>query len=71
MATYDQIMTALRNADMAGDTEAAARLAQMARAAKAEQPDGLNFGENVAQAAGNGLFLGFGDEISARLNAAS
>lgn len=34
MATYDQIMTALRNADAAGDTAAATRLAQMARAAQ-------------------------------------
>ena len=35
MATYEQIMTALRNADAAGDTEAASRLAAMAREAKA------------------------------------
>lgn len=34
MANYDQIMRALRNADAAGDTEAARRLAQMARAAR-------------------------------------
>ncbi|WP_062560367.1 hypothetical protein [Paracoccus aminovorans] len=33
------------------------------------QPAGQGFGNNVAQAAGDGLFFGFGDEISARLNA--
>jgi|GEM_PF-2831799 len=109
---YERIMVALRNADAAGDTTAATRLAQMARAAKARQtpqaggnaglievegPEGTiyefpagtdnatikaalqkvygaptagqGFGNNVAQAAGDGLFFGFGDEISARLNA--
>ena len=35
MADYDQIMRALRNAHAAGDTAAAQRLAQMAKAAKA------------------------------------
>jgi len=35
MAEYDQIMQALRNAHAAGDTAAAQRLAQMAKAAKA------------------------------------
>ena len=35
MADYDQIMQALRNAHAAGDTAAAQRLAQMAKAAKA------------------------------------
>ena len=34
MAEYDQIMQALRNAHAAGDTAAAQRLAQMAKAAK-------------------------------------
>ncbi|MBD9528971.1 hypothetical protein [Paracoccus sp. PAR01] len=34
-----------------------------------EQPTGQGFGNNVAQQAGDGLFLGFGDEISAGLNA--
>ncbi|MFC0339780.1 hypothetical protein [Paracoccus niistensis] len=109
---YERIMVALRNADAAGDTAAATRLAQMARSAKARQtpqaggnadfievegPEGTiyefpagtddatikaalqkvygaptagqGFGNNVAQAAGDGLFFGFGDEISARLNA--
>lgn len=32
------------------------------------EPEGQGFGNNVAQAAGDGLFLGFGDEISAGLN---
>lgn len=36
---------------------------------QAERPSGQGFGNNVAQAAGDGLFMGFGDEISARLNA--
>lgn len=35
MATYDEIMQALRKADAAGDVDAARRLAQMAKAAKA------------------------------------
>jgi len=35
--TYQQAMTALRNADAAGDTEAATRLAQIAREAKARE----------------------------------
>lgn len=35
---YEQIMTALRNADAAGDTEAATRLAAMARDARAATP---------------------------------
>ena len=37
MATYDEVMTALRNADAAGDTEAANRLADMAKKLKADQ----------------------------------
>ena len=37
MAEYEAIMKALRNADAAGDTAAATRLAQMAREAKAAQ----------------------------------
>ena len=36
---YEQIMTALRNADAAGDTEAATRLAAMAREARAAAPE--------------------------------
>lgn len=32
------------------------------------KPAGQGYGNNVAQAAGDGLFFGFGDEISARLN---
>lgn len=67
MASYDEIMKALRNADAAGDTAAATRLAAMAR--EAESAKGQGFGNNMAQAAGDGLFMGFGDEISARLNA--
>lgn len=34
MASYDEVMTALRNADAAGDTEAATRLAQIASGLK-------------------------------------
>lgn len=49
MAEYDRIMTALRAADKAGDTEAAQRLAQMAVEARAQaftarNPDGT-FGQ--------------------------
>lgn len=67
MASYDEIMVALRNADKAGDTEAAKRLAAMAVEAKGAP--GQGFGNNFAQQAGDGVFFGFGDEISARLNA--
>lgn len=44
MADYDQIMRALRNAHAAGDTAAAKRLAEMAKAAKA----GINAQQPVA-----------------------
>ncbi|MDF3607556.1 hypothetical protein PE067_16230 [Paracoccus sp. DMF-8] len=33
------------------------------------EPQGQGYGNNMAQAAGDGVFFGFGDEISARLNA--
>ena len=33
------------------------------------EPQGQGYGNNLAQAAGDGVFFGFGDEISARLNA--
>lgn len=70
MSEYDQIVKALRNAHAAGDVAAATRLAQMAKAAQAPATaGGQGFGNNVAQMAGDGLFMGFGDEISARLNA--
>ena len=38
MATYDEVMQALRNADAAGDTEAATRLAQIAVELAPQQP---------------------------------
>lgn len=48
MADYDQIMRALRNAHAAGDTAAAQRLAQMAKAAKADPGQAMR--ERVAAA---------------------
>lgn len=39
MATYEQLMNAARNADTAGDEQAAARLVQMAKAAQQPQAD--------------------------------
>lgn len=38
MATYDEVMTALRNADAAGATEDAARLAQLANSMRSQAP---------------------------------
>lgn len=35
----------------------------------AAEPTGQGYGNNLAQAVGDGMFMGFGDEISARLNA--
>lgn len=35
----------------------------------APEPTGQGYGNNLAQAVGDGMFMGFGDEISARLNA--
>lgn len=46
---------------------AQARMRQQQLAAPAV--DGQGYGNDLAQAAGDGLFFGFGDEISARLNA--
>jgi hypothetical protein len=37
--TYEDVMSALRNADAAGDTEAAARLAQIASSMVSPQAD--------------------------------
>lgn len=34
----------------------------------APEPTGQGYGNNLAQAVGDGMFMGFGDEISARLN---
>lgn len=43
--------------------------AQIGVAAAPPAPAGQGFGNNIAQQAGDGVFFGFGDEISARLNA--
>ena len=58
MATYDEVMTALRNADKAGDKEAATRLAQIASqmAGQAKKVD-YGFGSAMLQ----GLSFGFSD----------
>lgn len=63
MATYDEVMTALRNADKAGDKEAATRLAQIASqmAGQAKKVD-YGFGSAMLQ----GLSFGFSDEAQAK-----
>ena len=55
----EDILTALRNADAAGDTAAAQRLAEMYRNA-VEVPEG----GSIADALGQGLTFGFADEIA-------
>jgi hypothetical protein len=64
MATYDEVMQALRNADAAGDTEAATRLAQIAveLTPKQVQPSSYGFGSAMLQ----GLSFGFSDEAQAK-----
>lgn len=61
MATYDEVMQALRNADAAGDTEAATRLAQIADGMRREPVD-YGFGSAMLQ----GLSFGFSDEAQAK-----
>lgn len=55
MATYDEVMQALRNADAAGDVEAASRLAEIASEMMqgAGQPQSLSAGEVAAGAVRN------------------
>jgi hypothetical protein len=61
MATYDEAIQALRNADAAGDTAAATRLAEIANRLRPQQVD-YGFGSAALQ----GLTFGFSDEIQAR-----
>jgi hypothetical protein len=61
MATYDEAIQALRNADAAGDVEAATRLAEIANRLRPQQVD-YGFGSAALQ----GLTFGFSDEIQAR-----
>lgn len=74
MATYEELMGALRKADAAGDTEGARRLAQMAREAKGAPPKQEGgFMQSVgdfADAASNQFGLGFKDEVQAAGRAA-
>lgn len=64
MATYDEVMQALRNADAAGDTQAAQRLAQIANSMRPIQSE-YGYGRAALQ----GLTMGFSDEAEARLRA--
>lgn len=57
--TYDQVMAALRNADKAGDTAAAKRLAGIARDMKTEQPSGPNVTESAQARLDKNPRLGF------------
>ena len=61
MATYDEVMQALRNADAAGDTAAATRLAEIANRLRPQKVD-YGFGSAALQ----GLTFGFSDEMQAR-----
>lgn len=61
MATYDEAIQALRNADAAGDTAAATRLAEIANRLRPQQVD-YGFGSAALQ----GLTFGFSDEIQAK-----
>jgi hypothetical protein len=61
MATYDEAIQALRNADAAGDVEAATRLAEIANRLRPQQVD-YGFGSAALQ----GLTFGFSDEIQAK-----
>ena len=61
MATYDEAIQALRNADAAGDVGAATRLAEIANRLRPQQVD-YGFGSAALQ----GLTFGFSDEIQAK-----
>lgn len=71
MATYEELMNAARNADAAGDGEAAGRLVKMAQAAQPQER--MPIGAKIATAlnmAGEGLTFGLvGDEAAARFDA--
>jgi hypothetical protein len=62
MATFDEVMQALRNADAAGDTQSATRLAEIA--SKMNAPT-MQYG--YGRAALQGLTMGFSDEVEARV----
>jgi hypothetical protein len=64
MATYDEVMRALRNADAAGDTAAAKRLAQIADQMRQQgaQPTQAS-GRGAFEAAAQGAFFGLSDEM--------
>ena len=69
MGTYLLTAPDGRKFRVTGDTPEGALQALQTMMGEQPQPEGQGFGNNVAQAAGDGLFFGFGDEISARLNA--
>lgn len=63
--SLEDVMQALRNADAAGDTEAAQRLAKIASSITPQQRE-YGFGRAALQ----GLSMGFSDEIEAQMRAA-
>jgi len=67
MAEYERIMTALRNAHEAGDTEAASRLARMAQAARA--PEQTSTMSDVGQSLLSGALRGVGGILDLPSNA--
>jgi hypothetical protein len=74
MATIEQLSTALRNADAAGDTDAARRLASAIRemhAAPAEDPRNSLLGkaDTFMRGAADTLSFGLADELSAGMGA--
>jgi hypothetical protein len=64
MATYDEVMRALRNADATGDTAAAKRLAQIADQIRQQgaRPTEAS-GRGAFEAAAQGAFFGLSDEM--------
>lgn len=65
--TYEEVMQALRNADAAGDTQAATRLAEIAYQMSQNIPE-MEYG--FGRAALQGLTMGFSDEAEAKFRAA-
>lgn len=70
MATREQIMNALRQADQAGDTQAAQRFAAMISGGQFDTPPAVEqpgVGTSLAAGAAQGATFGFGDEAAAAL----
>jgi hypothetical protein len=71
MASYDEVMRALRNADAAGDTAAAKRLATIADQMRQQgaRPTEAS-GRGAFEAAAQGAFFGFSDEMRGAIRGA-